>query len=142
LSHWFEQFPQHWNRSQGGDTDYATMGLCSATLCEVLDVVVCELDAGELLTAERRETLPNRLEKFLDGKAYRIVHCAHIADADLPPIGTPFSQFRRRYVSPQVVYTCPSCDGATASVEKQVSIREYEQMGGVIREIDGLQVRE
>ena len=111
------------------ESDTGAVGLCSAAKCNGLNIVIAEttVDEWKEMQAGALSALPSRIDGFSD---FHVLHIKSIEKSSNPPAGISFSEFRRLYSSPIVVYTCPCCTDGEAIKAREMTISEFEAMGG------------
>ena len=121
------------------ESDTGAVGLCSAAKCNGLVIVIAEttLDEWKAIQSGRLETLPSRLSGF---SGFNVLHIKRIEESPDPPAGIPFSEFRKLYVAPVVVYACPCCTDGEAIKTREMTTPEFEEMGGRIVALGNLVV--
>lgn len=121
------------------ESDTGEVGLCSAAKCNSLDIVIAEttLDEWKAMQSGGLLTLPSRLSGFSD---FNVLHIKRIEESPDPPAGIPFSEFRKLYTAPVVVYACPCCTDGEAVKTREMTIPEFEKMGGRIVALGNLVV--
>jgi hypothetical protein len=114
------------------ENDVELMGLLSAGKCNELKVVVAEISLDERNAVEAGEIagLPPRLNSP-ERDGFRIVRVKNTRQ-DLPSSDLPFSEYRKLYSPPVVVYSCPCCGLGDALVETEMSLSEFELHGGEV----------
>lgn len=114
------------------ETDNDTVGLCSAALCNSLDVVIAETTLDEWTKMESGELLhlPSRLSSISGLKNLHVLHVKRIEQSPGPAAGMSFSEFRKLYKPPVVIYSCPCCDGGDAIESQEFSVSKFEEIGG------------
>ena len=114
------------------DTD--SIGLCSAAQCNSLSVVIAEttLDEWKEMESGKLLHLPPRLSDTSGLKGLHVLHIKRVGRSPEPPAGIPFSEFRKLYKSPVVIYSCPCCDTGEAIETEEFSVSKFEEMGGRI----------
>jgi hypothetical protein len=124
------------------ESDTGAVGLCSAAKCNSLDLVIAEttLDEWQALQSGSLSTLPSRLSTDPELQGFHVLHIKRIEKSPDPPAGIPFSEFRRLYKPPVVIYACPCCGGGAASKSQEMVISKFEQMGGRLIALGGLAV--
>lgn len=113
------------------ESDTGAIGLCSAARCNGLDVVIAETTADEWAAMQSGElsTLPTRLGRFGD---FSVLHIMRVERSPDPPAGISFSEYRKIYKPPVVVYACPCCVQGEAFRNRELTIAEFEKIGGKI----------
>ncbi len=121
------------------ESDVGSVGLCSAAKCNGLDIVIAEttMEEWKELQSGRLSTLPLRLGFFPD---FYVLHIRRIEKGLDPPAKISFSEFRRLYKPPIVFYACPCCVDGEAAKTREMTISEFEGMGGRITALSGLVV--
>jgi hypothetical protein len=61
-----------------------------------------------------------------------VLHVERIEQGPKPPAGVPFSEYRKLYKRPVVIYKCPCCAGGEAIETQEVLVPTFEEMGGRI----------
>jgi hypothetical protein len=64
--------------------------------------------------------------------ALHVLRIKRIEQNSKPPAGVPFSEFKKLYKSPTVIYVCPCCAGGDATETQEVTVSKFEGMGGRI----------
>ena len=121
------------------ESDTGAVGLCSAAQCNGSDIVIAEttLDEWKAMQSGGMSTLPSRINGFHD---FHVLHVKRVENSQNPPAGASFSEFRRLYTPPVVVYACPCCAGGEAVKDREMTVPEFESMGGRIVALGGLVV--
>jgi hypothetical protein len=124
------------------ETDVDSVGMCSATKCDGLSIIVAEttLDEWKDIESGKLSKLPSRLIDNPAMNAFHILHIKRIEQSPQPPAGVPFSEFRRSYKPPAVIYSCPCCGDGDAVETQEVTLSEFEGMGGHIVALGNLVV--
>ena len=124
------------------ETDNDTVGLCSAALCNGLEIVIAEVTlyewkkmySGELLH------LPTRISGDSYLKSLHVLHIKRIEQSPDPTPGTSFPEYRKIYRPPVVIYSCPCCDGSDAIETQEFSVSKFEEIGGRIITLGNIRV--
>lgn len=124
------------------ETDVDAVGLCSATQCNDLRVAIAEvtLDEWMQMASGALTHLPSRLIHDSEIKDFRVLHIKRIERGPAPPAGLSFSEFRKLYKPPVVIYACPWCDAGDAVESQEFPVSEFEAMGGEIIAVGHLTV--
>jgi hypothetical protein len=124
------------------ESDTDTVGLCSAARCNSLDLVLSETTLEEWKAAQSREvpSLLSRLSDLSGVKDLHILRIKRVEQNPKPPAGVPFSEFKKLYKPPVVIYACPCCVDGEATETREVPISEFEEMGGRIVALGNLVV--
>ncbi len=114
------------------ETDTGAVGLFSAAKCNGLDVVIGEVTLEEWTEMQSGRLLhvPARLSSALDIGNLHVLHIRRIRQGALPPAGIPFAEYRKLYKPPVVIFSCPCCNGGEAIEVQELSISEFESIGG------------
>ena len=124
------------------ESDTDTVGLCSAARCNSLDLVLSETALEEWQAAQSGE-VPSLLSRLSDLSGVKDLHILRIKRVEQSPdlpAGVPFSQFKKLYKPPVVIYACPCCLDGEASETREVLLSEFEEMGGRIVALGNLVV--
>lgn len=114
-----------------GDTDMVTTGLAAATCCTGNEVALSEMEIAEL----RDESFGlHRFAQRISGalkREFRAIPLIRIEDRNSNLKGLSFQEFRRHYLPPLLVYSCPFCAGEAVVVGSK-SPAEFAKKGGII----------
>lgn len=121
------------------ESDTGAVGLCSAARCNGLDVVIAEttLEEWKAMQSGSLSTLPSHLSGF---PGFHVLHIKYIEKSPSPPAGIPFSEFRKLYTAPVVVYACPCCTDGEAIKTQEMTISKFEEMNGRVIALGNLVV--
>ena len=110
------------------ETNMDSIGLCSATRCNELCVVIAETTLSEwkMMESGKLVNLPSRITDSSGMKDSHVLHIKRIERAPEPAAGVPFSEFKRLYGSPVAIYSCPCCDAGEAIETQDYSLSEFE----------------
>jgi hypothetical protein len=124
------------------ETDTDSVGLCSAARCNGLDIVIAEttLEEWKAIQSGTLTTLPARVSGSSEMKDFHVLHIKRVEQGSNPPAGIPFSEFRKLYKPPVVIYACPCCRGGEAIETQELTVSEFEKRGGRIIALGGLVV--
>ena len=124
------------------ETDTDSVGFCSAARCNVLDIVIAEttLEEWRAIQSGGLSTLPPRLSGSSEMKDFCILHIKCIERGSEPAAGIPFSEFKKLYKHPVVIYACPCCTDGEAIETQEVTVPKFEEMGGRIIALGNLVV--
>ena len=116
------------------ETDIGSVGLCSAAQCNSLSVVIAEITMDEWreLASGKLSYLPCRLSDAIGMKDLNILHIKRVDRSPEPAMGIPFSEYRKLYKPPVVIYSCPCCDAGEVIETQELLVSEFEEMGGSI----------
>lgn len=116
------------------ETDTDTVGLCSAARCDSADLVLAEttLDEWRGIQSGDISGLLSRLRDLSGMKDLCVLGIRRIEQSDHPPAGIPFSEFRKLYKPPVLIYACLCCLDGDALETQEMLISEFEKMGGRI----------
>src|SRR5277367_3208604 len=94
------------------ETDVGAVGLCSATRCNGLELIIAEttLDEWKQMKSGELQHLPARLSDALDIRGLHVLHIVRVEEQPESAAGMPFSEFRKIYRRPRVIYSCPCCE--------------------------------
>lgn len=116
------------------ETDTGTVGLSSAARCNSADLVLAEttLDEWRGIQSGDISGLLSRLRDLSGMKDLCVLWIRRIEQSAQPPTGIPFSEFRKLYRPPVVIYACPCCADGDAIETQEMLISEFEARGGRI----------
>jgi hypothetical protein len=121
------------------ESDADAIGLYSAGLCGGTDLILMELDFEEWKAAQSGELhhIPPRLGAEI-ANGYLVTHVLRVEGPPLPPAGTSFSEFRKQYKAPTVIYSCPCCESGEANTLAEITTEEFIRSGGKLRALPPL----
>lgn len=124
------------------ETDVDSIGFCSAAQCNDLRVVVAETTLDEWKMMERGEvmSLQSRIAGASSIEDLHILQIRRIERGPEPAAGVPFSEFRKIYKPPTIIYSCPCCNLGDAVETQEYSVSEFEGLGGSIVPLGNLVV--
>jgi hypothetical protein len=116
------------------ETDVGAIGLYSAAQCNNFNLVIAEttLDEWKKIESEKLSFFPSRLNEYLNLRNFYILHIKRIEEGPKIKPGLSFSDFRKLYKSPTVVYSCPCCNIGEAIQIQELTVPEFKEMGGKI----------
>lgn len=122
------------------ETDVDGVGLCSAARCNQMDLVIAEmtLDEWKSITTGELRQLPLRLATEVGANDHHVLHIKRIDQEALPAAGSSFSEFRKGYRPPSIIYECPCCDEGDGIETDELTISEFENLGGHIFSLGNL----
>jgi hypothetical protein len=121
------------------ESDAGAMGLCSACKCNDMTLVIAEVSMSEWLAMQNGE-LSNLPERIIGFEGFHVLHVKRIERSPDPPLGISFSEYRKIYKSPIVVYSCPCCRQGESIKERELTIAEFKSRGGQIVALGGLTI--
>jgi hypothetical protein len=126
------------------ETDVDSVGLCSAAQCNDLRVVVAEttLDEWKMMESGEVVNLQSRIVGASGVEDLHILLMRRIERGPEPAVGVPFSEFRKAYKPPVVIYSCPCCNSGDAVVTQEYSVPEFEELGGRVVTVGSLVVNQ
>jgi hypothetical protein len=126
-----------------GEADVDTIGLCSAGSCERLDVAIIEAAPNEWsdLAVSKPEKLQDRIRQELGRDDLHVISVKRVESGSEAPSGTSFSEFRKAYRAPILVYSCPCCGTGEAMETEELTVDGFAAIGGEILEIGGLRLQ-
>lgn len=124
------------------ETDVDTVGLCSAAQCNDRRVVVAEttLDEWKMMESGDVVNLQSRIIGASGIEDLHILLIRRIERGPEPAAGVPFSEFRKAYKPPVVIYSCPCCNSGDAVETQEYSVWEFEELGGRVVTVGNLVV--
>lgn len=119
------------------ESDLGAIGLCSAAECNGLNLVIAEVNIHEWQAMQdgKLRTLPDRIGGF---ERFHVLHIKRIERSPDPPVGISFSEYRKIYKPSVVIYSCPCCAHGEALKDKELTIIQFEKLGGQITALGGL----
>jgi hypothetical protein len=110
------------------ETDTDSVGFCSAARCNGLDLVLAETTLEGWRAAQSGDvaSLLSRLSGLSGMTDLHILRIERVEQNPKPPAGAPFSEFKKLYKSPIVIYACPCCVGGEAVETQEVPISKYD----------------
>jgi hypothetical protein len=121
-----------------GDTD--TIGLCSASSCDQLDLAIIECSHSEWsdIALGHINALENRIANTLGRNDLHIPKIRRIEKVVELPAGIGFAEFRKRHRPPLLVYYCPCCSSGEAVEQNEFTVSGFKAIGGRIFTIGNL----
>jgi hypothetical protein len=112
------------------DTD--SIGLYSAGSCISPDVAVVEATNTEWneIVEKKSKELPSRIIKILGRDDFRIAQIIRVEKTVSIPQGTSFSDYRKLYQRPVVVYSCPCCIIGESTLGEELTLQQFYAIGG------------
>lgn len=125
------------------ETDVDGVGLCSAARCDQMDIVIAEttFDEWKSITTGGLRQLPRRLALEVGATDHHVLHIKRIDQEPPPAAGGSFSEFKKGYKRPSVIYDCPCCDGGEGVETDELTVSEFENLGGHIFPLGKLVLR-
>jgi hypothetical protein len=114
------------------DTDTADIG--AATSCEKNEIVITEINSDEWNNWEAGGILEfeKRISQQLGRDDLRVVRLLRVEPTHQVARGISFKEFQKKFVRPQLVFSCIHCtDGESTSVAEE-SIEEFRRSGGSV----------
>lgn len=117
-----------------GDTDMATVGLCSASSCARDALVLFEVEAAEWRDFALGEVaaIEERLARQFPGEALRLVQLLRVESDDSAAKGMSFRDFKKVYKAPVLVYACICCVDGESRAQDEISTEKFRRAGGNI----------
>lgn len=118
-----------------------TQGLASLTSVNTNELVLFEMTGDEWNNYSDKNLSKGRISIQLNRDDLRPVRFLRGEDTFSARDGISFQEFRKIYKPHAAIYECPICEtGEAVSLQKQ-TIEEYQNNGGSIICLDGLQIR-
>jgi hypothetical protein len=126
------------------ETDVDGVGLCSAGRCNQMDLVIAEttLEEWKSMAAGELRHLPRRLADEFGADDVHVLHIKRINQGPLPAAGSSFFEFKKGYKRPSIVYDCPCCDVGDGVETDELTIADFENLGGHIFPLGNLVLRQ
>jgi|GEM_PF-2201943 len=123
-----------------GEADPDTIGLCSASQCDGLEVVVADANPAEWsdLAIGNVSDLLVRIGAEVGRDNLKIATVLRVESGDETVAGTSFAEFKKGYRPPAIVYSCPCCREGEATEVEEFTVEGFKQIGGSILPVDGL----
>lgn len=120
------------------ETDTGAIGLCSAAQCNGRTIIIAEttLEEWNGLQSGNFISLRSRLISTSGIPDLQILHVKRIERKSRPSAGISFSEFKKLYQPPVVIYDCPCCADGEAFEVDEVAIAKFKEDGGVIKVLD------
>lgn len=117
-----------------GDDDIDTAGLCSASSCDKNEVVIFEATPTEWNDFEKSgiSEIETRLALELRRGDLRVLRLLKIERDKNIQTGLSFRDFKKKYVAPTVVYSCPCCPDGKSHALEELTLDEFQKSGGRI----------
>jgi hypothetical protein len=117
-----------------GEDDTATSGLCSLSTCKSNEVLAVEVEADEWrdLEGSGARALERRIGLHLNRDDLRLIRLLRTEHVDSGGAGMSFQEFRRVFVAPALVFSCPCCPDGESRKLDELSIEAFTRSGGKV----------
>lgn len=117
-----------------GENDLETLGLVSVSTCIENEIIIVEAlqDEWNSLDNFGASMLETRIAHEFNLRNARVIRLLRSEATSLPAAGTSFETFRRSYVPPVLVFSCPCCEAGESSVIEDMTLSNFEAAGGKI----------
>jgi hypothetical protein len=125
-----------------GEDDTTTSGLCSLSACNTNEVVAAEAEADEWSDFEGAgaRALEKRVGLDLNRGDLKLIRLIHIEHASGGGAGVSFQDFRRVFVPPSLVFSCPCCSDGESRKLDELSVEAFERLGGTVTLVGRLSI--
>jgi hypothetical protein len=99
-----------------------------------MDLVIAEttLEEWKSMASGELRHLPQRLADEFGADDLHVLRIIRIDQALLPTVGISFSEFKKGYKFPSVFYSCPCCSGGAGVETDELTVSQFEKLGGRI----------
>ncbi len=132
-------FP-HFRFSGEDDTD--TAGLYSMTSCDRDELVVAAMDPSEWNGFEQNgaHEYESRIGRHLHRDDLNLVKLLRIESPPVSGSGVSFHDFRKTYIAPAEIFSCPCCETGESTIVEELTIDQFKELGGKITVVGSLAV--
>lgn len=115
-----------------GEADSDTAGLCSASSCGKDELVIAEAEPREWSdVAHTDSAVGNRISEQLQRNDLKVVRLLRV-ERELGANGLSFSDFRRAYKPPVLIYSCVCCVNGESRAIEEITVEDFQRGGGQI----------
>jgi hypothetical protein len=117
-----------------GEDDTTTSELCSLSSCNTNEVVAVEAEAGEWndFEAAGARALEQRMRLHLNRSDLRFIRLIRREQANSGASAMSFQDFRKVFVPPALVFSCPCCADGESQKQDELSIKAFARLGGKV----------
>lgn len=123
-----------------GEDDTDTAGLGSLSSCDKNEIVIGELEPSEWnnFDGPGSASFEERLSVQLGRRDLRVVRLLRVERDGNVGLGKSFSDFRKAYKSPKLVFSCACCADGEARPLEEITVEDFKRLGGKISAIGHL----
>lgn len=115
-----------------GEEDSDTAGLCSASSCGKDELVIVEAEPSEWNDLNHTDAaVGNRIAEQLQRNDLKVVRLLRV-ERDSGATGLSFSDFRKSYKPPILIYSCACCANGESRAIDEVTVGDFQRAGGRI----------